>query len=167
MPKIVELTSYSEGQKFCQDTYPNEEIIQLNPFEYVGIPLPYKDCTLGGIFAYWVLNRIPYRFTAGVVHDYARCLRPGAILHVFVPSAEWLARQLLQDKMKPHVRPLLFGTQEGMYDVGMNALRMADLRDYFDLAGLRAVKARMSIVSIQVGEETFEAEQHYVAGVHK
>jgi hypothetical protein len=167
MSKIVELTSYPEGQQFCKDTYPDDKIIQLNPFEYVGTPLPYKDCTIGGMFAYWILNRVPYRYAASVVADWARCLRPKAILHVFVPSAEWLARQLLQDKMEPHVRPLLYGTQDDEYNVGMNALRMADLRDYFDLAGLRTIKARVSKVGIEVGEEVYEAEQHYVAGVHK
>ena len=163
MSRIVELTTASKP--VCTETYPGRKIELLNPFDYIGKPLPYKDGELGGLFAYFILNRIPYVYTQTAIKDWARCLEPGGILHVLVPSLEWMARALLQEKVEPHVKPLLFGTQVDEKNVGLNALKMIELRDLFDLAGLDVVKATVGKVSIEVGEEQYEAEQHYVAGV--
>ena len=167
MPKVVELTTHDQVLSLCLQVYPDDKIQLVNPLDYIGTPLPFKDCTLRGIFAHYILNRIPYGYTKFAVADWVRCLRPGSMLHVIVPSLEWLARAVLQDRLEPHVKPLLFGLQTDEHNVGMNALRMTDLRDIFDRAGLRSVKARTQIVSIEVGEEIYEAEQHYVAGVSK
>ena len=163
MSKVVELTVASTP--VCADTYPDTEIELLDPFNYVGRPLPYKDGELGGLFAYFILNRIPYVYTVTAVKDWARCLKPGAILHVIVPSLEWICRALLQEEVEPHVKPLLFGTQVDERNIGMNGLKMIDLRNYFGVAKLSVVKAKVSKVVVEVGEEQFEAEQHYVAGV--
>ena len=84
---------------------------------------------------------------------------------MLVPSLEWLARALLQETVEPHVKPLLFGTQVDEKNIGMNALKMIELRDLFDIAGLNVLKATVGRVTIEVGEDTYEAEQHYVAGV--
>ena len=165
MSKIVELTTSSKPM--CQEVYPNDEIELLNPFGYVGKPLPYEDEKLGGLFAYFILNRLPYVYTQSAMKDWARCLKPGALLHVLMPSLEWLCRAFLQENVEPHVKPLLFGTQVDEKNIGMNALKMTELRDLFEIAGLEVRKAQVSIVTIEVGEEQFEAEQHYVAGVKK
>jgi hypothetical protein len=163
MPKIVELTTSSVSM--CQEVYPDDEIELCNPFDYVGKPLPYEDGELGGLFSYFVLNRMPYVYTQTVIKDWARCLEAGALLHVLVPSLEWICRAFLQENVEPHVKPLLFGTQVDEKNIGMNALKMIELRDLFEIAGLEVRKAKVSIVTIEVGEEQFEAEQHYVAGV--
>ena len=165
MSKVVELTTASVAM--CAETYPDVEIELLDPFNYIGKPLPYKDGELGGLFAYFILNRIPYAYALTAVKDWARCLEPGAILHVLVPSLEWICRALLQEKVEPHVKPLLFGTQVDERNIGLNGLKMIDLRDYFGVAGLSVIKASVGEVSIEVGEEIYKAEQHYVAGVSK
>ena len=163
MAKIVELTPSSKPM--CQEVYPDDEIELLNPFDYIGKPLPYKDGELGGLFAYFILNRIPYVYTQTAMKDWARCLEAGALLHVLVPSLEWICRAFLQEKVEPHVKPLLFGTQVDEKNIGLNALKMIELRDLFEIAGCEVRKAKVSKVSIEVGEEVFKAEQHYVAGV--
>jgi predicted SAM-dependent methyltransferase len=149
----------------CQEIYPDDEIELLNPFDYVGKPLPYKDGELDGLFAYFILNRLPYVYTQSAIKDWARCLKEGALLHVLVPSLEWICRAFLQESVEPHVKPLLFGTQTDEKNIGMNALKMIELRDLFEIAGLSVRQAKVSIVVIEVGEEQFEAQQHYVAGV--
>ena len=163
MSKIVELTTASKPM--CAETYPDRKIELLNPFDYIGKPLPYEDGKLGGLFAYFILNRLPYVYTQTAMRDWARCLEPGAILHVLVPSLEWMVRALLQEKVEPHVKPLLFGTQVDEKNIGLNALKMTELRDLFDIAGLSVIKATVGKVVVEVGEKQFEAEQHYVAGV--
>ena len=163
MSKIVELTTGNTA--ICQPMYPEEEIELLNPFLYVGTPLPYEDGELGGLFTHWILNRVPYGYTQGVLKDWARCLKANALLYVIVPSFEWLAREVLQERMSPYVRPLLFGTQKDEYSTGMNALTMYELRLLFDEAGLKTVKARVGKMDIEIGDEIFEIEQHQIVGV--
>ena len=161
--KIVELTTAKTPM--CTEVYPDTKIILLDPFNFVGKPLPYKNGELDGLFAYFILNRLPYAYTRTVIEDWARCLKVGALLHVLTPSLEWICKALLQENVEPHVKPLLFGTQTNERNVGMNGLKMIELRDFFDVAGLSVIKATVSKVGVEVGEEIYEAEQHYVVGV--
>jgi len=161
--KIVELTAGKHA--IGAPVYPNDEIELLNPFNFVGRPLPFKDGELGGLFAHYVLNRIPWSYTEGCLEDWARCLATKSLLHVLVPSWEWLSRMVLQEKLEPHIKPLMFGAQTNPHDVGMNAFTMRELRVLFDRVGLAVVKAKVSKVDIEIGEEIYEAEQHYVCGL--
>ncbi|KKL06248.1 hypothetical protein LCGC14_2597920, partial [marine sediment metagenome] len=109
-------------------------------------------------------TNIVYRRTQQVVDDWARCLKPGGLLHVLVPSFEWLMKAAAQEVIPMSVRPLLFGTQHDQHHIAMNALTMLDLRVLFRQAGLTVIKARQKIFQVQIGDETLEAEQHYVVG---
>ena len=161
-PRIVELTV--EKNTLAEQLYPDIEIELRNPYNYVGAELPYEDGELDGIFTHFILTNVAYRRTQAVVNDWVRCLRPGGLLHVLVPSFEWLAKAILQEQIPLHVRPLLFGTQHSQHHIAMNALTMLDLRVLFRQAGLTVIKARVKIFQVQIGDETLDAEQIYIAG---
>ncbi len=160
--KVIELTTGTEP--LCTELYPDIEIELRNPYNYVGAKLPYEDGELDGIFTHFILTNIAYRRTQQVVDDWARCLKPGGLLHILVPSFEWLMRAALQEEIPMHVRPLLFGTQHDQHHIAMNALTMLDLRVLLRQAGLTVIKARQKIFHVQFGDDSLEAEQHYVVG---
>lgn len=161
-PKIVELTV--EKSSLAGQLYPNTEIELRNPYNYIGAKLPYEDGELDGIFTHFILTNIAYKRTQAVVNDWARCLRPSGLLHIIVPSFEWLARAVLQEQIPLSVRPLLFGVQHDQHHIAMNALTMLDLRVLSRQAGLTVIKARVQIFHVQIGDDMLEAEQHYVVG---
>jgi predicted SAM-dependent methyltransferase len=160
--KVVELTVGKEG--LARQLYPDGEIELRNPYNYVGAKLPYEDGELDGIFTHFILTNIAYRHTQMVVDDWARCLKTGGLLHVIVPSFEWLMRAAREEVIPLHVRPLLFGTQHSQHHMAMNALTMLDLRVLFRQAGLTVIKARVQVFQVQISDESFQAEQHYVVG---
>lgn len=162
MSKIIELSTGTIAG--VQPLYPEEDIELVNPYEYMTTKLPFEDGAIDGIFANWILNHVPYGLAANVVVDWARCLSPTGLLHITIPSLEWLARSVLQEDLQPHIRPLLWGLQTDQYHIGLNGLRMKDLRGLLEFAKLRAVKARVSKVSVEVGDTIYDAEQHYVVG---
>lgn len=162
MLKVIELTTGEP--KVAQPAYPDETIEAINPYNYMNDPLPLEDGSVDGMFATHVLNHIPYRACKEVLYDWSRVMKPDGLLHVIVPSFEWLARQVLQEDIKPHIRPLLFGMQTDEFSIGLNALTMLELRRLMQMADFRVIKARVGSVDVVVGDDTHLAEQHYVVG---
>jgi hypothetical protein len=162
MSKVIELAVSGEG--VAQAAYPDDEVETINPYLYLNDPLPLEDGSVDGMFATHVLNHIPYQACQAVLLDWSRVMKPKGLLHVIVPSFEWLARSVLQEEIKPHIRPLLFGMQTDEYSIGLNALTMLELRRLMQMADFRVIKARVGSVSIAVGDTEHLAEQHYVVG---
>jgi hypothetical protein len=165
LSKVVELTT--EKGTIAQEFYPDAEIIRVNPLNRSGRRrgLSYPDESLDGIFAHYILQQISWRETVPSVLDWARCLREGSLLHIIVPSQRWIARQLLQEKVEPHVKPMLFGAQDKIWNTNRSTFSLLDLRILFETAGLGIVKAKIGAVEMVVDKETYQAEQLYIAGI--
>ena len=112
-------------------------------------------------------HKVSWRWAGPFLVECVRVLAPesDALLHVIVPSIKWLSKQFWQEKLEPHVKPMLFGEQTTAFDTAKNAFTMLELRIMFDQAGLAVIKAKVGVMEIQVEEETYQAEQLYVAGV--
>ena len=165
MSKVVELTT--EKGTIAQEFYPDAEVIRFVPLNSRGHyrKLPYADNSLDGIFAHYILQQISWRETVPSVLDWARCLREGGLLHIIVPSQRWIARMLLQEKVDPHVKPMLFGAQDTKWNINKNVFSLLDLRVLMEAAGCGIVKAKIGAVDMMVNDETLQAEQLYVAGM--
>lgn len=163
MSKVLELSI--DGVSACGDVYSDHEVVLHNPFEGSPVELPFEDGEFIGVFAHFILQRVSWRDTALAMIEWARVVQDEGLVHVIVPSGNWLARNMLQDRVEPHVRMLLFGDHGSQYGIHMNALNATDLRVFFDHAGLGVVKARIGGCEVMVGEKSYEAEQIYVAGV--
>jgi hypothetical protein len=149
-----------------QEFYPDAEIIRYNPLNSRGKVknyFPHGPESLDGIFAHYILQQISWRETHPSVLKWASALREGGLLHIIVPSQRWIARQLLQEKCEPHVKPMLFGAQD-KFNVNKNSFSLLDLRILCERAGLGVVKAKVGVVEMIVDGETYQAEQLYVAG---
>jgi len=72
---------------------------------------------------------------------------------------------LLQEKVEPHVKPMLFGAQDKKWNINKNVFSLLDLRILMETAGLGIVKAKIGRVEMVVDDKTYEAEQLYVAGM--
>jgi predicted SAM-dependent methyltransferase len=129
-------------------------------------PLPFVTNAFEGIFASHILEHITFWRELAVLEEWQRCLRPGGILHVLVPSWEWVARNVLAENPSPATKPLAFAGQTSPWDVHLNMFTMRQLRSLFEKAGLMVIKARTGQRYINVGNlGVFPTEQHYVAGV--
>jgi hypothetical protein len=131
------------------------------------VPLPFKDGEFQAVWMHHFYHKISWRWAGPFLVECVRVLadKDDALLHIFVPSIRWLAKQFWQETLEPHVKPMLFGEQSSEFDVGRNAFSMQELRIMFDQAGLAVIKAKVGAMDIQVEEETYQAEQLYVAGV--
>jgi hypothetical protein len=163
LSKVIEFTAGKGG--VAQPLYPDKEIEIVNPYLYLNDPLPFEDESVEGLFASWVLNHIPYNALLSVLAEWARVVEPEGMMHIIVPSFEWLAKSVLQEEIQPHIRPLLFGMQTDEYSIGLNALTMLELRRIMQMIGFRVIKARVGSVDIEVGDDRYLAEQHYVVGI--
>ena len=166
MSKILELSTYS--YKTSEDIYPNEDIILYNPLHNDPVvPLPFKDGEFQGIWMHHFFHKVSWRWAGPFLVDCVRVLADteDALLHIIVPSIKWISKQFWQEKLEPHVKPMLFGEQTSEFDTARNAFTMLELRIMFDQAGLAVIKAKVGSMEIQVEDETYQAEQLYVAGV--
>jgi hypothetical protein len=166
MSKVLELST--DNIIISQDFYPDDEVVLFNPLTLdPGEPLPIDDGSVKGIFANFMLNKISWRWAQPTLDDWARCLEDEAILHVIVPSMRWISKQFWQEELPPHVKPMLFGEQTSEFDIGRNAFTMLELRIMFDLAGLAVIKAKVGAVDMLIGDDEYQAEQLYVAGIKR
>lgn len=172
MTRILEIGA--NVKPLSQITYEDAEIIFLDADPNVpnihvvadaSQPLPFAEGTFDGIFASHILEHITYWKEQSVLIEWARCLKSGGMLHILVPSWEWVARQVLSEKPSPALKPLAFAGQVSPWDIHLNMFTMRQLRALLDRAGLSVVRARTGGMIIAVVGEPYEVEQHYVAAV--
>lgn len=165
MSKVLEITT----RKFatCQDFYPDAEVTLYNPLSTQLVPFRFEDESFDAVWAHHQFQFIPWRWTGPVFTEMVRVLKdaPDALIHVFVPSIRWIAKQWWQEQVPPHVKPLLFGEQSGEFDIARNAMTLRELRAMFDQAGLAVIKAKVGVMEVEVEGEVYQSEQIYIAGV--
>ncbi len=114
------------------------------------------------VCSFMALQRVPN----GVVHEtqksWSHVLILGGELHLFVPSLEWVAREILAEDPSPLLLSHMYGLQleEAQYYLSGHTLRR--IRVDLDAVGMSVEAARVGYYSMLVGEVEYKAEQHYV-----
>ena len=132
--------------------------------------VPEPDASFDRILLSHVLEHVEYKRATDALTEMARLLAPGGELHVFVPSLEWAARQILSEKMSPATIMHIYGLQSTPWQYHKAGFTLMALRGVVSASGLNVAVARRAIYKI-VGSDAqgkpyeFEAEQHYVVGV--
>jgi hypothetical protein len=165
MSKVLEIST--RNFITCQDFYPDSEVVLYNPLKTQLVPFRFEDESFEAVWAHHTFHYIPWRWTGPVFMEMVRVLKdqPDALIHIFVPSIRWLAKQFWQDSVNPAVKPLLFGEQSGEFDIARNAMTLREYRAMFDQAGLAVIKAKVGVMDLEIEGEVHHAEQIYIAGV--
>lgn len=117
------------------------------------------------VFASHVLEHFPWYDTLNVLKEWRKALKVGGQLHVFVPSLEWAAEQILSDQPSKAVDGHLYAGCITEWDVHKAGFTLRKLRQLFEHAPLSVVMAGSGSYPIRIMGEICEAEQHYVIGV--
>jgi hypothetical protein len=104
------------------------------------------------------LQKNPYRKTANILKDLFGMTN--GELHVFVPSLEWAAEQILSPTPSPVTLLQLFG-EDGINKCGFS---VNDLRAKFDEAGIPVSQARIGEQVMVAGEENYITQVIYMVG---
>lgn len=96
--------------------------------------------------------------------NWLRVLKPGGELHIWVPSLEWVAREILAEEPSVLMLVHIFGPQADESGFWLSGFTMRRLRVDFDDLDLQVVTARTAYYSMVVGGQDVKAEQHYVVG---
>ena len=152
MSKVLEFDEKDEA--LCQGMYPDDEIIfqDTKEPEWWFVPGTYK-----GIFSHFNLTKTPFTVEQQIIDYWANALEPNGLLHVFVPSWEYLCRMALQELIEPWVKPMMLDAH--------NQFTMRSLRILFNRAGLKVLKAKTGEGHIIKYGGEIVLEQHYVVGV--
>jgi predicted SAM-dependent methyltransferase len=152
MSKVLEFGEHETP--ISESFYPLEEIV-IRPFDdgwyWVSSEEEYK-----GIYAFHAATQVPWQEEQEVFNSWSWGLEPGGLLHVVVPSFEWLCRMGLQPQQQQWVKALLMNAN--------NHYTMPQLRIMMHRAGLDVMKAKTGKAQIELFDETLEIEQHYVVG---
>lgn len=136
----------------CGSIYPEAEIT-LKPIEDKWWEV---DGQWDGMFSFFTLNHTPLPLEMDIIKDWADHLNDDALLHVFVPSFEFLCRAGIQNMLEPWVKPMLLDAS--------NHFSMKQLRIMFHKAGLKIIKAKTGEGHIEKYGMQIRLEQHYIVG---
>lgn len=91
-------------------------------------------------------------------------LKPGGELHLFVPSLEWVAREIMAEDPSVLMLIHIFGPQSDEEGFWLSGFTMRRLRVDMDDVGFEVITAKVGYYSMIIGEQEVQAEQHYVVG---
>lgn len=117
------------------------------------------------VFASHVLEHFPWYQSLDVLREWRKALKVGGHLHVFVPSLEWAAEQILSEKPSKAIYGHLYAGSISQWDVHKAGFTLRGLRALFEHTPLSVVMAGSGPYPIRILGEIMRAEQHYVIGV--
>ena len=91
-------------------------------------------------------------------------LKPGGELHLFVPSLEWVAREILAEDPSVLMLIHIFGPQNDEMGFWLSGFTMRRLRVDMEDVGFAVATAKVAYYSMMIGGKDVQAEQHYVVG---
>ena len=121
---------------------------------------PPKKVLYSALVAVNVLQTVPLRRVKVTLQAWRDCLAEGGVMHVFVPSMDWAAEQILSGDPSPATMIHVFG-QEGENRSGFT---MLDLRQKFSAAGIPVRDARVGIRVINTNGTEYETDALYICG---
>lgn len=116
------------------------------------------------ILAYQVLNRVSNAAVHNTLLNWRNALKMGGELHLFVPSLEWVAREILNEEPSPLMLVHIFGVQNTEENFWLSGHTMRRLRVDMPDAGFAVAAAKVGYYSMVIQGQEFTAEQHYVVG---
>lgn len=121
---------------------------------------PPKRALYNALIAVNVLQTYPLHKVKATLQEWRDCLMEGGEMHVFVPSMDWAAEQILSTDPSPATMLHIFG-QEGENRSGFTLL---DLRQKFAAAGVPVKDARVGQRVIVSGGHEHVTEALYLCG---
>jgi hypothetical protein len=119
------------------------------------------------VVASHILEHIPFWETNNALEEWGKVLKGGGMLHVFVPSLEWVATQVLSEKMSRAVLPHLHGGLVTRWDIHLASFTMRTLRANLESSGYGVVHAQTMPLPIMIAGEPMKSEEHYVIAQKK
>ena len=116
------------------------------------------------ILAYQVLQRVSNAAVLTTLRNWRNALKPGGELHIFVPSLEWVAREILNEEPSPMMLIHIFGVQNTEENFWLSGFTMRRLRVDLPDAGFAVKTAKVGYYSMNIQGVEFQAEQHYIVG---
>lgn len=151
MSKVLEFGNQEVA--LSKSFYPEDEI-EVKPLE--GEWWWIDKNTYKGIWSFYNFTKTPYSKEQQVIDSWANGLVEDGLLHIVVPSFEYLCRMGLQSYQEPWVKPLLLDAT--------NQFTMPQLRILMNRAGLNVLKAKTGEGRIKLFDNEIVLEQHYLVG---
>lgn len=134
--------------------------------------IPAPDGEYDRVLCSHVLEHVEYNRVVKACVEMGRVLAEDGELHVFVPSLEWAARQVLSEKMSPITIMHLYGLQSTPWQYHKAGFTLILLRQVVTQAGLKVAAAQRATYWVtgttRDGKDfKYPAEQHYVVGVKR
>ena len=148
--KVLEFKTQDEP--LSRQFYPDGEI-ELAPLEGEWWNIEGK---WDGIFSYYSLTKTPFPIEQDIINHWSDCLEADGLLHIFVPSWEFLCRMALQEMLQQWVKPMMLDAA--------NQFTMRSLRILLNKAGLAVIKAKTGEGHIVKYDTEIVLEQHFVVG---
>ena len=118
----------------------------------------------GAVLAMNLLQTHSYRHAVKVLKEWFAMVDTPGELHVFVPSLEWAAEQILASNPSPATLLHLFGEQMDKSTINLCGFTMRDLRGQFEKAGIPVKFATTGQRVITSGSGEYVTEALYLCG---
>ncbi len=115
------------------------------------------------LVSYLALPRVHSSRAVKTIGWWKDALKPGGNLHIFVPSLEWAAAQVLSETPSLALQMHLYGGD--VPNNYLSAYSMIDLRILCEMNGLAVTYARVGQYEIQNGENVYQCDTNYVMAV--
>lgn len=116
------------------------------------------------MFAYQALQRVSNAAVNKTLKNWFHVLKPGGELHLFVPSLEWVAREILAEEPSVLMLIHIYGSQHDEDNFWLSGYTMRRLRVDMEDVGFAVTTAKVGYYSMVIGDKDVQAEQHYVVG---
>lgn len=111
-----------------------------------------------------VLQRVSFRDWRNSLGMFLDKLRAGGELHIFSPSLEWAAEQILSEKPSPLLMRHLFGNQGNSEEFHISGMTLHTLRELLASMGVAVQFSRDGEYALAHDGEEYVARHHYVMG---
>lgn len=118
------------------------------------------------VLSYHHLQTISHRDTNKVLQEIRYRLKEEGEFHLFVPSLEWAANQILSPNPHPLLKLHLFGNQYSKDQYNYNGFTMFELRNLLH-EHFAITHATLGNYTVEYEDKNVEAEQYYIRGEKK
>ncbi len=116
------------------------------------------------VLASHVLEHVDRMQVVGTFRNVISAVKNRGEVWILVPSLEWTANEIINQRDGIHVQLAFFGGQKNPWDFHRCGFTLASLRQMVELCGLIVKKAYQSPFTIFSGETQFSAVQNIVIG---
>jgi predicted SAM-dependent methyltransferase len=116
------------------------------------------------VLMHHVLEHMPIAAVGKVLANVCAVLKPGGYLHLFVPSLEWVAEQVLYaDRVSPALPQVIHGSERDEWHTHYSSFTLPILRYLLGEAGLLVIRAERGEFIVESTDAQGQKE-HYTCG---